>query len=394
MKKALIFGVTGQDGSYLSELLLSKDYQVIGVARRTSTPNDERIKHLYTNPNFKLVKGDVTDAMCVFRLLKEHVPVPKFKYDGRNEPYEIESSVYEIYNLAAQSHVGVSFDEPAHSTDVTYKGCLNILEAIRASGLNRFIKFYQASSSEMFGASTTLDDRATEKEFIPIHCINGVNWHGELCTTGHIQNELTPMLPNSPYAIAKLAAHHACRLYRTSYNVFTCSGILFNHESERRGIEFVTRKIARYVAKLSHYYYETNKGCTPEQAIKHVGKLPLGNLQAQRDWGHAEDYVRGMWMMLQQREPDDYVLATGQSRSVLDFLVAAFKVVHMGPDWIEKAVYQDRQFMRPCEVYFLRGDASKAKQILGWRPEISFEKLVERMVLYEVQSLNKERNYV
>lgn len=330
-KKALIFGITGQDGSYLAELLLSKGYEVVGVCRRVSVPTNERFKHLhneYDSLRFRVIQGDVTDALCVYRIIGDFVPE-------------------EIYNLAAQSHVGASFAEPAHTTDVTYKGALNILEAIRTYKSHgqwfENMRFYQASSSEMFGSS---------------RCWNGDSWY---------QDEKTPMMPNSPYAIAKLAAHHLCRLYRESYDIFACSGILFNHESKWRGVEFVTRKITKY---LAHYKAEKQAGRTP-------AKLKLGNLDAKRDWGHAFDYTRAMWLMLQQPEADDYVIATGEAHSVREFLELAMR--HAGLEG--ETLYEiDPALFRPCEVPFLRGDASKARKVLGWQPETSFDHLVKEMV--------------
>jgi len=331
MKKAVIYGVTGQDGSYLSELLLSKDYIVYGIARRTSVSNTLRVNHLLTQKQFHLTQGDVTDSGSIYRLLNEVQPD-------------------EVYNLAAQSHVGTSFDQPKLTWDVTAQGCMNILEVIRSMG-NR-PRFYQASSSEMFGDQYNLYNK--EK----------------------YQDEQTKFNPQSPYGIAKLAAHHSVRLYRDSYGLFACGGILFNHESERRGESFVTRKISRYVADL---YWATQGG-------RSIPNLQLGNLAAKRDWGHAEDYVKAMWLMLQQEEPMDFVIATGSSHSIEDYLKEAFQCININEclDYVEI----DNNLLRPSEVPYLRGLARKAKRRLDWKPEISFEGLVNRMVQHDIQSFN------
>jgi len=329
MKKAVIYGVTGQDGSYLSELLLSKDYTVYGVARRTSTPNTSRIKHFLTHKQFHLVQGDVTDSGNIYRCLNEVQPD-------------------EVYNLAAQSHVGTSFNQPNLTWNVTAQGCLNILEVIRSMG-NR-PRFYQASSSEMFGDQYNLYDK--EK----------------------YQDEHTYFRPQSPYAIAKLAAHNATMLYTRSYGIFGCSGILFNHESERRGERFVTRKVTRYVADL---HWATQEG-------RMIPKLQLGNLNAKRDWGHAEDYVKAMWLMLQQDEPRDYVVATGITHSVEDLVKIAFQCININE--YESYIEENENLRRPSEVPYLRGISTKAERHLAWKPDISFEGLVKRMVTYDIQN--------
>ena len=331
MKKAVIYGVTGQDGSYLSELLLSKDYIVYGIARRTSVSNTLRVNHLLTQKQFHLTQGDVTDSGSIYRLLNE-------------------VQADEVYNLAAQSHVGTSFEQPSLTWNVTGQGCMNILEVIRSMG-NR-PRFYQASSSEMFGDQYNLYNK--EK----------------------YQDEQTKFNPQSPYGIAKLAAHHSVRLYRDSYGLFACGGILFNHESERRGERFVTRKISRYVADL---YWATQGG-------RSIPNLQLGNLAAKRDWGHAEDYVKAMWLMLQQEEPMDFVIATGSSHSIEDYLKEAFQCININEclDYVEI----DNNLLRPSEVPYLRGLARKAKRRLDWKPEISFEGLVNRMVQHDIQSFN------
>jgi len=402
VKTAVIFGVTGQDGSYLAELLLSKGYKVVGVGRRTSSPNYERIKHLFVNPNFRYVLGDVTDPASVAGIIYEYDPLAQEPttdaFDGIR---------YEIYNLAAQSHVGVSFDQASLTTDVTYKGCLNILEAIRLllprrNGFDGYVRFYQASSSEMFGSAysmprdydrycivehfdfntTKVEDLWTsnycgrdDKEYIRRRLKEDLEKYG--VGSEHFplpfQDENTPFLPNSPYAIAKLAAHHLCRVYRDSYGIFACSGILFNHESERRGETFVTRKITRYIADLQNRMFRSDEP---------PAKLRLGNLDAKRDWGHAEDYVRGMWMMLQQGTPDDYVLATGEAHSVREFAQLAFAKV--GITDLDEVLEVDPNLFRPCEVPFLKGDATKALDKLGWKPQVGFEQLVERMVYADI----------
>ena len=339
MKKAIIFGVTGQDGSHLADLLLLKEYSVLGVARRTSTDNTGRIKHLQTNPNFQLVQGDITDSHSIIRILSEHVDVD------------------EIYNLAAQSHVAVSFKQPALTWDITGKGCLNILQSMVDLKLDN-ARFYQASSSEMFGRN--YDERATDGDFdnkLPIE---------------KYQDEETKFLPQSPYAIAKCAAHHMTRLFREGYNVHASAGILFNHEGPRRGETFVTRKITKWIGEF------VKSGRDPE-----FPRLRLGNLEAFRDWGYAGDYVEAMWMMLQQESPDDYVICTGETHTIREFLDVAFK--HIGIDDWSDLVVQDPEFYRPAEVDYLRGCNSKAREKLGWTPANSFDDLVKMMVDYDVE---------
>ena len=321
-KKALITGITGQDGSYLAELLLSKGYEVHGIIRRASTFNTSRLEHLYTDPHtreavLKLHYGDLSDASALARLV------------GRITPDE-------IYNLAAQSHVRVSFDSPEYTTDITATGAVRLLEAIRETGIKP--RFYQASSSEMFG-------KARE---IP-------------------QCETTPFYPRSPYGCAKVYAYWITVNYRESYGLFACNGILFNHESPRRGETFVTRKITRAVAHIATGLQD---------------KLYLGNLEAKRDWGYAREYVEAMWLMLQQAKPDDYVVATGETHSVREFLEAAF--AHAGLDW-RKYVEIDPNYYRPTEVDLLVGDASKAKKQLGWEPKTKFNDLVKLMVDADMQ---------
>ena len=330
MKTAIIYGVTGQDGSYLSEFLLSKGYTIYGVTRRSSVDNTSRIAHLLNKTDFNLVQGDVTDYSSIDRLLNEVQPD-------------------EVYNLAAQSNVGTSFNQPLLTWNVTGQGYLNILEVIRQMG-NR-PRFYQASSSEMFGDQYNLDNNREK-----------------------YQDERTKFAPQSPYAIAKLAGHSAVSLYRRSYDLFACGGILFNHESERRGERFVTRKISRYVADL---YWATQTG-------RSIPKLKLGNLSAKRDWGHAEDYVTAMWMMLQHDYADDFVISTGNTYSVEDYLKQAFKCINI----VEYMQYVeiDESLKRPSEVPYLRGISKKAERRLNWKPNITFDNLVTRMVRHDLQN--------
>lgn len=324
-KAALITGVNGQDGSYLAEFLLEKEYRVHGLIRRSSVDTKERIAHLVGQPGFELITGDVTDATGVHRIIRRIQPD-------------------EVYNLAAQSHVGVSFDAPVATFAADAVGPLNILEAIRTESPHT--RFYQASTSELFGSSQPP------------------------------QNENTPMIPRSPYAVAKLAAHSLVRLYREAYGLFACAGILYNHESERRGEEFVTRKITKYVARLAGAM--KNSAGTPPLDWP---KLALGNLDAKRDWSFCGDMVRGMWLMLQQDQPDDFVLASGESHSVREFLELAFRP--LGLDYRD-FVRTDPSLFRPAEVDHLCGDATKAREVLGWEPRVSFEELVTRIVESDV----------
>ena len=326
MKKALITGITGQDGSYLAELLLEKGYEVHGIIRRASTFNTSRIDHLYQDPHVNGVRlflhyGDIADSTNLVKLL-----------------YRLNPD--EVYHLAAQSHVRVSFDIPEYTSDVTGLGTVRILDAIREAGLDT--KFYQASSSEMFG----------KVQEVP-------------------QKETTPFYPRSPYACAKVYAHWITVNYRESYNMFACSGILFNHESPRRGETFVTRKITRAVARIK-------AGLQNE--------LYLGNLESKRDWGYAKEYVEAMWLMLQDDAPSDYVIATGETHSVQAFLEEAF--TYVGLDWQEFVKY-DARYDRPAEVDLLIGDASKAKCKLGWEPQTRFQDLVHLMVDADIESVNQ-----
>jgi len=359
MKKAIIFGVTGQDGSHLADLLLEKDYHVIGITRRSSTDNTQRIKHILNHGRFNLMDGDITDVHSVTNIFKTH------------------GDVDEVYNLAAQSHVAVSFKQPALTWDITGKGCLNILQAIADLGMIH-TRFYQASSSEMFGSNYDLDTTDTSK------------W-------GY-QNEDTKFLPQSPYAIAKCAAHYMVRLFREGYGLHASAGILFNHEGPRRGETFVTRKITKWIGEylkwknsLKEDFDFDLKTSDEIWTIRKDGgaifgpkfpKLRLGNLEAFRDWGYAGDYVEAMWMMLQQDCPDDYVICTGKTHTIREFLDVAFKHVGIN-DW-SNFVVQDPEFYRPAEVDYLRGDSSKARNKLGWEPKHSFEDLVKLMVDYDL----------
>ena len=333
-KVAIITGVTGQDGSYLSELLLDKGYTVVGLRRRSSSEKGlERIEHLLNNDNFKLVEADITDSGCVNNLIREYMPD-------------------EVYNLAAQSHVGTSFNQPSYTTQVNLQGPTNFLEAIRL--LSPSTKFYQASTSEMFGKNY------------------------ELMGDTKYQKETTPFVPQSPYAVAKLAAHEMVRIYRDSYGLFACCGILFNHESERRGENFVTRKITKWIGEF-----------VASGQDEDFPALRLGNLDAHRDWGHAQDYVEAMYIMLQQDEPEDYVIATSETHSVREFLTEAFNEIGI-PDF-EPYVVIDPEFYRPCEVDWLLGHTGKARQQLGWRPQVSFQDLVQRMVRSDIDAARKEK---
>lgn len=320
MKKALVTGITGQDGSYLAEHLLDNHYTVIGLHRRSSTVNTQRISHLLHNPNFSLEEFDLTDPSGTNRTITTH-------------------QADEFYNLGAQSHVGTSFKQPTTTFEIDAVGVINILEAIR--NFSQHTKFYQAGTSEMFGRNFTIK--------------NGEKF----------QNENTPMLPQSPYGVAKLAAYHMVQIYRSSYDLFACCGILFNHESPRRGENFVTRKITKYI------------GDVVKNFNRPAEKLRLGNLDAYRDWGHAKDYVRAMHLMLQQNYPRDYVIATGQTYSVREFVNKAFASVNLDPDdYIEI----DADLFRPAEVDYLKGDPSLAQEELGWRPLCSFDDLVKDMI--------------
>lgn len=332
MKSALVVGITGQDGSYLAELLISKDYSVHGVIRRSSTFNTDRIDSIYQDPHergrsLSLHYGDLTDATSLRRILEIAQPD-------------------EVYNLGAQSHVRVSFDQPEYTADVVAMGTLRLLECLRdyISTTGRQVRFYQAGSSEMFGSAPPP------------------------------QNELSAFRPRSPYGVSKVAAHHFAQNYREAYGLFICNGILFNHESPRRGETFVTRKITRAVGRIK---------------LGIQDRLYLGNLDAKRDWGYAGEYVEAMWLMLQQDEPDDYVIATGETHSVEEFLQQAFEYVEM--DWREY-VEIDPKYFRPTEIDCLVGDAARAQLKLGWCPQTGFKNLVRMMVEHDLELAARERS--
>jgi GDPmannose 4,6-dehydratase len=326
-KKALITGITGQDGSYLTEFLLGTGYEVYGIIRRSSSFNTSRIDHLYIDPHeqevhLKLVFGDLNDASSLSRIVRDIKPD-------------------ELYNLAAQSHIRVSFDVPEYTGEISGMGTTRLLEAIRETGSQA--RFYQASSSEMFGK-----------------------------VLGPPQGEGTPFYPRSPYGAAKVYAFWMTVNYREAYNMFACNGILFNHESPRRGETFVTRKITMALARIKHGLQD---------------KLYLGNLDAKRDWGFARDYVEAMWLMMQQPNADDYVIATGETHSVREFLDTAFD--YAGIDW-KKHVEIDQRYFRPTEVDFLQGDATKARRVLKWKPRVGFRELVKIMVDADMQLVERQ----
>jgi len=346
-KKALITGITGQDGAYLTELLLQKGYEVHGIKRRSSSFNTERIDHLYEDPHkknrrFFLYYGDMQDATSLIRIVQKVQPD-------------------EVYNLAAQSHVQVSYEVPEYTAEIDALGTLRLLEAIRILGLGNKTKFYQASTSELFSGKP-----------------------GEAP-----QSEKTPFYPRSPYATAKLYAYWITVNYREAYHFFACNGVLFNHESPRRGETFVTRKITRAVARI---------------AIGLQDKLYLGNLNAKRDWSHSKDAVRAMWLILQQSEPGDYIISSGEQHSVREFCELAFKEVGIDLEWQGKELDEkgidkktgrvlvevDPKYFRPAEVESLLGDSSKSREKLGWKPEISFEELIKEMVQSDLEEAKKE----
>lgn len=346
MKRALITGITGQDGAYLTEFLLAKGYEVHGIKRRSSLFNTHRIDHLYQDPHdpdkrLILHYGDMTDSTNLIRVIQEVQPD-------------------EIYNLAAQSHVQVSFETPEYTANADALGTLRLLEAIRILKLENRTKFYQASTSELYG----------KVQAIP-------------------QNETTPFYPRSPYAAAKLYAYWITVNYREAYNIFACNGILFNHESPLRGETFVTRKITRAVCRIK---------------LGHQKKLYLGNLNSKRDWGHAKDYVEGMWLILQQDKPDDYVLATGETHEVREFVELAFNEVGIEIEWKgeginekgirkdtgEVVVEVDKRYFRPTEVDILLGDATKAREKLGWKPKHTLKELVKDMIAYDMEEAKRD----
>lgn len=340
---AFITGITGQDGSYLAELLLEKGYNVHGLVRRSSSINTNRVEHIFNHPNLKLHYGDLTDGSCLFNCLNNI----KMKYPNMTR--------LEIYNLAAQSHVKVSFEMPEYTADTDAFGTLKLLEAIRSTNLTHICRFYHASTSELYGLV----------QEVP-------------------QSETTPFYPRSPYGVAKLYAFWIVKNYRESYNMFNCNGILFNHESERRGHNFVTRKITLGLNRILNDQNEV---------------LVMGNIDSLRDWGHAKDYVEGMWLMLQQDKPDDYVLATGEMHSVREFIEKAFSLKDLHIEWKGEGVNEvgidkktgrilvkiDAKYFRPAEVEQLLGNSTKARNNLGWKPKITFEELVEKMVLHDIK---------
>lgn len=340
MKVAFITGITGQDGSYLAELLLEKGYMVHGLIRRCSSINTHRIEHIFHNQDLFLHYGDLTDSSCLGSILSNI----KQKYEN--------IEVLEIYNLGAQSHVKVSFEMPEYTADADAFGTLKLLEAIRSNNLCSKARFYQASTSELYGLV----------QEIP-------------------QKETTPFYPRSPYGVAKLYSYWIVKNYRESYNMFACNGILFNHESERRGHNFVTRKITRGLGKI---------------LSGETDKLVMGNIDSERDWGHAKDYVYGMWLMLQQDKPDDYVLATNVTTSIKDFIIMCFKYKNIELEWKgsgldeiainkengEKVVEIDSKYFRPSEVNYLLGSAMKAKKELGWVPKYNLDSMIKDMFEY------------
>ncbi len=342
MKVGLITGIAGQDGSYLSELLLEKGYIVYGIIRRSSNINTQRIEHIFHHPNLKLKYGDLTDSSNLLQII----------YDIKNTHSDMER--LEIYNLGAMSHVKVSFEMPEYTGEVDALGTLRLLEAIRSSGIQDKIRFYQASTSEMFG----------KVQEVP-------------------QRETTPFYPRSPYGVAKLYGHWITKNYRESYNLFTCSGLLFNHESPRRAHNFVTRKITIGLGKILRG--ETDR-------------LILGNLDAKRDWGHAKDYVYGMYLMLQQDKPDDYILSTNEMHSVREFVEKTFALKGFDIEWKgeglneigydkntgRELIFVSEKYFRPAEVEELLGDSTKARTQLGWSPRISFDDLVKEMVEHDL----------
>jgi GDPmannose 4,6-dehydratase len=339
MKRALITGITGQDGSYLAEFLLDKGYEVAGLMRRVSVPNTRNIEHLLGK--VRLYDGDLLDQGSIERAIKDFKPS-------------------EVYNLAAQSFVKASWNQPILTGDVTALGPVRVLEAIR--NYDTSIKFYQASSSEMYGNSN-----------------------------GGLLNETSEMRPHSPYAISKLYAHKMTQNYRESFGIFACSGILFNHESPRRGIEFVTRKIIYSVACIKLGVKNSKMSNEEKEPLVKDLKFKIGNMDSSRDWGYAKDYVEAMWMMLQQKTPEDYVAATGEAHSVKEFLQMAFAEAGIS-DW-KKHVEVDERFKRPADLTFLQGDATKAKKQLGWKSKTSLQQLVKLMLAADLEYVKKyERN--
>jgi GDPmannose 4,6-dehydratase len=340
-KVAFVTGITGQDGSYLTELLLNKNYKVHGLIRRSSSINTNRIDHVFHNENLQLHYGDVTDSSCLNSIMSKI----KNKYPLMER--------FEVYNLAAQSHVKVSFEMPEYTADADAFGVLKLLESIRSNNLEDKVRYYQASTSELYGLVQEVPQRET-----------------------------TPFYPRSPYGVAKLYAYWIVKNYRESYNMFACNGILFNHESERRGHNFVTRKITLGLNKILK---------------KETDRLVMGNIDAERDWGHAADYVEGMWRILQHDTPEDFVLATGEKHTVREFIEKTFALKDIHIQWKGEGVHEigfdkntgkeyifiDSKYYRPAEVELLIGDATKAKQVLDWEPTTTFDELVEKMVQHD-----------
>ncbi len=373
MKTVVITGITGQAGSYFSELLLEKDYKVIGIQRRSSTNTTERISHLLDDKKFSLVEGDLTDPASISGIINEYKPDL-------------------CVNFAAQSHVATSFEQPTTTFEVDTIGVLNLLESIRRHSPNT--RFIQSSTSEMFGDNCSYKYN-TPNGIIVSPCMV---FNGSWGDSEWIQDENTTFNPQSPYAIAKLAAHHLVGLYRKSYNLHASCAIMFNYESPRRGEKFVTRKITKWIAEFNKWY-EPYDGVLVHGQLAfnqdwdnriygdqcdNVGfpKLRLGNLDAVRDWSHCKDTMRAVYLMSQQDEPDDYIISTGSSHTVREFLNEAFK--YGGIDNIDECIVIDPSFYRPAEVEFLRGDSSKARRILNWEPQVSFEELVKEMVQSDV----------
>ena len=343
--KAIVTGITGQDGSHLADLLLEKNYEVVGVTRRCSVDTTERIKHLRDFDRFKLIEGDITDVSSVINIFKNN------------------EDVDEVYNLAAQSHVASSFNQPSLTWDVTGKGCINLLQSLVDLGMFR-VKFYQASSSEMFGSSYDIDKQGRK-----------------------YQDEQTKFMPNSPYAISKCAAHYSVRLFRDAYDLHASAGILFNHEGPRRGENFVTQKIVNWIKNYKNWKDKICVGsisfnddyiyCDRDKGNR-FPKLRLGNLNAYRDWGYAGDYVEAMWLMVQQDYADDYVVCTGETHTIEEFLDISFNYSNIR-NWKDYVVV-DPKFYRPSEVDYLRGDCSKAREELGWKPKYDLEGLIKLML--------------
>lgn len=372
-KYAIIFGATGQDGYYLSKLLLDKGYVVLAVKRRASTDNETRISSFAKNPKYKIVEGDVSDMVSVMSVFKKLIAMfPRYYV-----------SDVEVYNLAAQSHVHTSFEQPSYTFDVNTKGVLNILECIRmfnTTGEDNIdaniltFKFYQASTSEMFGSKVSHKAGINEYHTDVSEIIN--KKYVGIKLSDAYQSENTPFVPMSPYAVSKLAAHQLVNNYRKAYGIHASCGILFNHESRMRGDNFVTKKITNFLREFEQILYfrqELNTG-------ENLPTLELGNLSSYRDFGYAEDYVEAMWLMLQQKQPDDYVIATGKSIAIHEFLNMAIDVSGLDKNIVMPYISLSNHLVRPSEVDYLRGDASKAKKQLGWQPKTDLRQLIHKML--------------